>query len=268
MADKLLTVFSPGSYGTYLSWAVYSYSNLNTGGIITKPFGASGSAHLYRQSTGFKIVLPSHKIIPGYEDMIFIHPSNFLDYFNNQYAKQCEFDDLLLLNGIFSEFDEKIKTHWGVSEAAKWQEREFWSFFLPEMFAEEKRRFNKYRSELADSNVLDVSSEDILYSHIEILRRIYSKFKLEQTVDDAAIHAIHSEYMLLQQHNKKTVYIAEIVEACLSKQDLNINQLSLYDEAMIQHLFRCRGIDMRCYNLNEFPKTTLDLYNVLDLCTA
>ena len=72
MNIKILTVFSPGSYGTYLSWAVNSYSNLNISREIHKPFGNNGSAHLYRRDLDKKKVKPSHLIKEDYKNIILI----------------------------------------------------------------------------------------------------------------------------------------------------------------------------------------------------
>lgn len=268
MNIKILTVFSPGSYGTYLSWAVNSYSNLNISREIHKPFGNNGSAHLYRRDLDKKKVKPSHLINEDYKNIIFIRPTNFLDYLDNQYAKQAEYDDSKFINGLMFDFEEKIKTHWGIkdiSKVSKWENRELWSFFLPEHFMSIQRQYSEYESILTHSNnnVVYINAENILYHHLDVINQIFLKFKLEKIVNDDTILNLHNEYMGLQKHLNKTEYVNTIVDDCINGKYKEIANLSVYDEAMIQYLFRERGFELQCYNLNEFPKNTAELRKIL-----
>jgi hypothetical protein len=57
---KIVTLFAPGSYGNFISWCVYSFSELNQFDTIISASDRFGSAHKFRETDGINILSPSH----------------------------------------------------------------------------------------------------------------------------------------------------------------------------------------------------------------
>ena len=260
MQPNIYTIFSPGSYGTYLSWAVYSYSSLNTNGEIVLPFSSSGSAHKYRNTAGFMCVHPTHDMPANCNRAIIIQPTEFLDYLDNQYSKQNDYETDVILSVIIQNFEQKLIEDWG-PDIDIWQKRELCSFFLPAMFKSLQQKIVKYQSQLP--NAISINASDILTDLLGSLCKIWAFFGITQTCSDSVILTNHNTYLGLQRHIGKSVYVNSIVDHCLDGNDMSIGDLTIFDEAYIQFLLRERGYEMRCYNLNVFPKTTQDLRELL-----
>lgn len=261
---KIQTLFSPGSYGTYLSWATYTFSDLNKTGEIVKPFTNLGSAHLYRQfSIEHKLVIPTHDFIEEINQIIFIRPHDFLEYFDNQFEKQSLSNEDHLVKSLNLDLGKKLQNHWQDSNI--WQKRELWSYYLPEVLISTKEQFQRTEKSIPeDRKIFFINSYTILDDLNFTLTEIFSYFNLKQTVNEDIINSIHTEYISLQKNRNKTQLVQRIVDDCLDKKLNIIPKLTIFDEAIIQHLFRNMGIEMKCYGLNEFPKNTIELYKVLD----
>lgn len=270
MSNKILTVFLPGAYGTYLSWAVASYSNLNTSGSIIKPFNTSGSAHLYRKFDN-KQVRPSHVIVDNYKKIIYIKPnySKLIDYLDNQYSKELDSNEFRAINSFVDEVNQKLKSKWAVNnliDADLWIKRELLSFFLGDLFDSQIKQYEKLENEINQFNYNSVSiaADDILNNHILTLNKIFSKLNLSKIINDEIILETHQEYLSLQKHTNKSKYIDQLLQSCYNNQFMEIKGLTLFDEAYIQHLLRTQHIELTCYGLNKFPENTQELSKLLD----
>lgn len=258
MTSKILTVYCHGSYGTYLSWAVSTYSNLNTSNNIVKPFAYSGSAHLYRQVKN-KPVVPHHKLINDVSRVIFIKPRLMLDYFNNHYSKHHKDNQLDSLADLLLDIAK-------FNQASVWEKRETLSYFLPSLFESWQETYKKIEYDLtvSDSMWILIDAEDILYNHIQTLDRIFAKFGLTKITSNEVIAGIHQEYMSLQKHLNKVEIVNQIVDCCLTGKFLEIKELTLFDEAYIQHLLRTKNIELSYRGVDKFPENTEELSKILD----
>jgi hypothetical protein len=265
MSNNIQVLYAPGSYGTYLAWAVYSYSNLNNSGIINLPFGPHGSAHLFRNTPGYDLVHPSptHNVVPNLDNFIFIVPTKFLEYSNNQYSKQDAYDMLKHISNLVPGLLEKLSNGWNKS-AATWEIRELLSFSIDDTFNNTDREFKLKRESLQGwKNVIDVHSDDILFDFSSTLSKIFNHFGLSQTVDSVTIDKNHKSYLLLQSYIGRDFLVSNIVSAVINGADFNIPALTILDEARIQGVLRSKGFDIQCCNLNQFPETTTQLRKLL-----
>lgn len=258
------TIFCPGSYGTYLSWAVFTYSNLNKSGDVKLPFGSYGSAHLYRSDPGYKIVQPTHELLDSTTGAIFIEPTNWLEYTDNQLSKQRDYNNSLILNEMYHDYYTKLETVWS-SDPEHWEHRELLSLMIQNTINETKQRINNIRIKL--ENPVVVTSTQILNEICGTLQKVFQHFALTQIVPNNTINTNHKTYLSMQKHIGKDTLVANIVNYTVNNHLMEIPAgLTLFDEAMIQHLLRDKGYELTCYKLNSFPTTTLELNSLTYQC--
>jgi len=259
-------VFCPGSYGTYLAWAVYTYSSLNKQSIIEIPFGAAGSAHLFRKQKGISVVPTMHQL-PSYEsNVIYIKPTpgHEIEYLDNQYMKQLEFNDNETLENILGkEYQEKIQSIWGSTTPNRWEQREFLSFFLDSMFKNQTSEYNNLS--LTKFSLVEIESIDIIDNLYQALMKIFNFFDLKANeITIKHLTAIHNDYCILQKNFNKGKITLEYAKASIAKRKYTIKNCTIYDEAWIQHLLRKKGFEIRCYDLNHFPICASELACLLE----
>jgi len=57
--------------------------------------------------------------------------------------------------------------------------------------------------------------------------------------------------------------INDLVNATINNKNLSMENLTLIDESMIQWQLRNKGFELQCYNLNQWPKTTSELRELI-----
>jgi hypothetical protein len=263
MQNKIQILYAPGSYGTYLAWSVYTYSNLNLSGKMDLPFGPYGSAHKFRKHAGFDIVHPSptHDIVSEFTNFIFIQPVNLLEYTDNQFSKQADYNRNLHITSMFPDAYDKLQKNW--TNSSCWEQRELLSFLLPDMFNSIADKFDeKLKVILKNKKVLKVNSDDILYNFELTLLEIIAYFKLIKVVNSDVINLNHALYMSQQKYIGRDMLIENLVKSIISKKSQEIPELTIFDQAMIQYKLREHGLELQCYELNKFPETTDQLANL------
>ena len=63
--------------------------------------------------------------------------------------------------------------------------------------------------------------------------------------------------------NLKKQIIKETINACLEGREIEIPPISLVAQAIIQKRLRDQGVELRCYGLNNWPKTSSELIKLL-----
>jgi hypothetical protein len=259
------TVFCPGSYGTYLAWCIYTYSNLNKLGKIDLPFGPSGSCHLFRNHIGIKILPTMHALPDPGSNIVYITPSSAraIEYLDNQLAKQSEFNNYEILESILSNYKEKLLVGWASNNPERWQERELLSLFLPHMF---KDQMSEYLNTPIDNfkNTIQINSEEIFNDLRQCLNNIFTFFNLKSIDTIEKLEEVHVMYFDLQQNLNKGQLTIDYVDAAIVGKSFTIENCTLYDEAWVQHLLREKGFEVKCYNLNKFPLCASNLTPLLE----
>jgi len=258
------TVFCPGSYGTYVAWSVYTYSELNTSQEILLPFGPNGSCHLFRNHLGITLVPTVYNLPTIKSNVIYIQPEKqrSIEYLDNQLAKQSEFDNYDILNSILKDYKEKLLDHWGTNNPAKWQERELLSFFLPDMF--NTQWLSYFEVTLDEFNAIKINANDICKDFRRVIENILNFFNLKSIGSLNKLEEIHKIYLSLQKHLDKGQLTLNYAESSIIGKKFTINNLTLYDEAWIQHLLRNKGFEIKCFELNEFPLCSSELTPLLE----
>jgi len=144
------------------------------------------------------------------------------------------------------------------SDLERWQRREYLSQFMDYFFVKTKQQ-----KTFADAkNIKSFATEGLFYNPQETLREIISYLGLE-IVHDLAFTNLCTLWELqnpgiLNDYGSVSMYINAINQNNQDP-DLKINLRSVVYEAIIQRHLAKNNKELRCYNLNNFPKTVREL---------
>jgi len=266
---KIFTLFTPGAYGTFISWCVYSFSELNMSGDVISPIiKHTNSAHGFR-SPGITYVQPTHDIdeesltnLKLNYILIECDKEKMINYMDNQFQKHNLSDTLTYLNNLHPEFSEKLKYFWGNTET--WTLRELLSFFLNETMANARHQIENFHAQLQQNNCYKINPENFLLNVENELEKLLLFFNLKKNSNFNLLNYHVSEFLELQQNFNKNFQIDKFVDDTINNKEGYIPNLTIFDEAWIQYKLRAKGIEIKCYNLNKFPNNSLDLYKLLE----
>lgn len=143
---------------------------------------------------------------------------------------------------------------------SKWIIREYLSMVLHD---------SVYKN-LSIDKLEHIKSLDLLPVNVVDLRDNFSNTikkiatHLDIKIDDnISLDDLYQPWKDSQKHFFKDQLIHDIVNAIIDNKDLNWAELSIIDEALIQHYLRKRGYELKCHGLNEFPTNTKKLRELM-----
>jgi len=153
--------------------------------------------------------------------------------------------------------------YWGkekISEMSIWEVREFLSLYI----------YPQHLSEIELDSIMNFTHPNLYKFNIEMLfsdfeNTIKSILKFASLpIKQFDFNEVYEKWVILQKHKDKDALITKIVNSVLDEEDYEWGQLTIVDEAIIQMKLRdLHKLDLKCYNLNVFPKNTLDLKKLL-----
>lgn len=149
-------------------------------------------------------------------------------------------------------------TNW--SQMQPWELREWFSIFYPG-WVQEWIDAKQY----IPATWFPVSSGDILADTrgtlLDVINHV-GKFDLdsENEFDNFVNTWRTKQQYLLDEH----AIIKNIVEYTISNKPYTWKKLNVISEAMVQRRLRDAGYTIKCYDLNELPTNSIDLYQLLD----
>jgi hypothetical protein len=282
-------VFSGGSYGTFIEWCLNYFSDLNFPTEL--PFTNLGNAHKFAGNQLLTIdnCMKYTKSLNDYPFVRF-HPKTnkdekILDHlkFVSEHFKKTiymsptkktfawslnnKFEKIWGVEGWMRKNKDLIHNNvnrWGdftsTEQMQPWQFREFLSFFIYDQHLDE-----------TEMNLTPKITNHISNIHIITLDNLKQNFK--QTILDLldycqiapvrieTLSYIYASWLEKQYHIFKDDTISKIISSLLDNKFYSWHgiNLTIVDEALIQHFLRQQGIEIRCYNLNTFPTNTDDL---------
>lgn len=264
-------IYPPGCYGTYLSKCIYNYTNLRKDSFVTFEFDNSGSSHDYRfnehAQTHIRLEHIDTFVPTSNTNIVALLPDqeHSLDYYNNQYHKQENGQLISYIKTNYSEEEivSKLKNNWNMSDGLSehtplWILREWCSFWITDCWSNGYNR-NRY------SNVSNICVEvnDLVESFELVFIDLIDKLNLTLTVDLSIIQQTHYNFQRKQRFHNSQLRCNEWVNCVINKQPNILTDLTIFNEAYIQHLLRVNGYEIYCDGLNRFPLSSFDMKELI-----
>ena len=252
---KIHITWPPGCYGSYIMQSVYAYSNLVSNSNIT--VNSDGSSHNFRDGEAKKKhFICDHLLSIDSDILVSGVPDHALDYFVNQFVKQDESNLQKYLLDLFPNFKTKVQDSWTTEQV--WSLREWASFWLLDLFA------NTYQyNPKADITTNHLFAEDENVFPQAIIALI-NKQGLSVNADLETIKFNHANWQSSQQYHNLQNRCDKWVDEIITTQENTASPcITLLDEAYVQNRLRSQGYEIRCFNLNTFPKTSNELRQLI-----
>lgn len=300
ITKKIYIVYQPGSHGSYIRWLIdyandigHRYKNIQTD--LT---ASDGSAHyadkLNKHIGGFAIldtlndnydyewgyiiyrVLPilhndnndTNFILEKLSNGITEHDKIIYIDIDTDYLKELTYINIELKTTYEDSFNESLIPfikNWDSSitnffTADRWIKRELLSLYFRGMINSLTKKPNRY------SNVLYIGMQDILFGNNDTLTRKILDFCELPLREEAIKEIIHKHKKFLDSQKAITYHknMSDALDNCLKNIDAPLGEMSLFAESILQEKLRSAGHEIKCYNLNQFPKTTLELINLFE----
>lgn len=156
--------------------------------------------------------------------------------------------------------------HSNINDFDQWELREFASKYF----------YDRMSSIIIGDEIAEISTQ---FPNIHFIKLDDLRTNFAQTIFDILKHfdvdpiqywdnidSIHQIWLSKQAHINKDLQVAEIVAALLSDSPLDWSdwKLTTVDEFTIQRLLSDNQVEIKCYNLNEFPTNTKDFTPLLE----
>jgi hypothetical protein len=247
----IYVTWQQGCYGSYVMQCIFAYSNL--GGHSEIKIEPTGSSHGFRHgSERKKYFICDHKCLENADVCIRGNHLHGLDYMNNQLIKQEENDIFKSIQKSFpGEFQNTLKTLW--PESATWAIREWISFWIVD-------NINVAYPHIPHAHI---TANDLFNINKNVFVDIINRLGLTVTADNAKMKANQQQWIEKQiYHNSQhrcNVWVQDILN---DKNTISPCQ-TILDEAYVQHCLREQGYEIRCDALNDFPKTSGELRELI-----
>jgi len=255
MIPRIHVTWPPGCYGSYIMQSIYAYSNLSSNYELI--IDHTGSSHTFRNSEAMDKHFSMDHLLSDNSDIIISSVTGHeLDYFVNQFVKQSEGDVSEYLESLFPNFKWEIKKQWNKEEL--WTTREYISCWIQLVLAVAYK--NNINASITTDKLFD-ENKDIFPAEIS---RLIQKLGLSVVVDDNIIETNHSVWQKQQQyHNLQKRCDKWIDDIVTTRKNTTSPCLTIVDEAYVQNCLRSLGYEIRCFKLNNFPKTSNELRSLL-----
>lgn len=265
----IFVLFPQGCYGSYIGKSLYYYTNLNSGQVAEFVFDQHGSSHSIRQDTALETkITVGHQLPHNFSQLVTVLPlqNHYLDYFNNQYAKNTDFSLKKYVDALDprGELSTKLKS-WGVNNATiesvpRWMLREFFSFWLTDCFA------SGYHNKpyLLDMGI-SLNTNNIFQDFYSTIVKVSHALGLTVTADKTVIETNHKAFLNSQRFHNSQLNCVTWANAIVSAEDPVCQSpcQTIFDEAYVQHLLRKAGYQIKCDGLNQFPSTSAEMQTLI-----
>jgi hypothetical protein len=265
----IFVLFPQGCYGSYVARCLYYYTDLNPEPVIEFVFDQHGSSHSIRQDamlqTKINVV---HRLPKKLPQVVTVLPlaNHCLDYFNNQFAKDANFNLKKYMDFVITQSDILVKLkNWGVDydtieSAPRWVLREFFSFWLADSFA------SICNNKLYLSHTeISLNTNDIFQDFYNTILRVSHALGLTVTADKIKIDSNHAAFLKSQEFHNSQLNCINWVNTIVSAENLECQSpcQTIFDEAYVQHLLRAAGYELKCHGLDVFPATSAEMQSLI-----
>jgi len=265
----IFVLFPPGCYGSYFSKCLYNYTNLSPANNDLFDFGEHGHSHSIRKTVDRADKLKLGHALPSVVESefqtVYIKPSpgHALDYFNNQFAKENNFDLFGYINELLPNQDiVSALSKWNIDQITidqtpVWVLREFFSFWIADCLN------NSYCANNDPGHVM-ISTLDIFDNFYVKFQETVEQLGLTTTTDADVIVSNHRAFLQNQKFHQSQIKCQLWADhVTTASTDMLSPCQTIFDEAYIQHLLRQKGFEIECNNLNTFPNSATQLRSII-----
>jgi len=272
-------VYNAGSYGQFTGWCIdwmqgnYGYTE------NTRPFTDMGNSHNNHikcfpgaeaaianpisnshlhpvRNQSDNAITEIETCLTVFDKVILLYPwlDDFLWNCNNKLYKVdglVGYLERLMINLDFSAWEDQ----------SRWELREWFSIWL----------YDQHMAESGYKDIVDYTNDRVFKVPINKIRDDFSntyqsmaKFldiNVIRTAED--FDNLHKDWLANEKHLYKDRLIKELVHATIHNISIEMKDLTLFDEAEMQRRLRLEGYEIKCYGLNEWPKTTTQLRELI-----
>ena len=112
-------------------------------------------------------------------------------------------------------------------------------------------------------DLLPINVIDLRDDFVNTIRKIADHLHISINGSEDALQELYLIWKETQKHFSKDQLISEIIEATIKGEVSEWSDLSIVDEALIQHYLRERGYELKCVGLNDFPSNSKQLRELI-----
>tara|TARA_R110000803_G_scaffold48698_1_gene101231 strand:- start:31 stop:819 length:789 start_codon:yes stop_codon:yes gene_type:complete len=250
ISNMIKISWPPGCYGSYVMQSIYAYSNLGDGKIIIDP---TGSSHSFRSSNNAKKFFDSEHVWSKDVD-VHVNPvsEHHLDYLNNQLVKQENNDVISSFKKSFGDgFTNQIFENW--RDTSHWVLREWVSFWI----------IDQLSAAYVPQPTVKLTTNDLFDTNKNVFSEIINRIGLTVTTDSATMKVNQQQWIAQQRYHNSQYRCNTWVEDILNDRNTPTPCQTILDEAYVQHCLREQGYEIRCDGLDNFPKTSSKLKELI-----
>ena len=273
----LAIVFNGGSYGNFINWLLNwlqgSYDK------DSRPWGEYGNSHKYDMSKGYVKLHPANyneytlnqfvELLftnEHFNKVVFIHPTKntMLWNLNNKFFKIWPKKGYIKHLYNTDDYFKKNLSSWNrdFNKLETWELREYLSLSMMVTHLNEIH-YNEFDTVDFD-NFLKITLEDIRDDFENTIEKLIEFMAIDVCRSKEQISQLYNEWASLQEFSNKDNLIKSYIHAIVNQIDTKFENLTIVDEAEIQRVLRDDyGLQLKCYNLNTWPDSTLELNKLL-----
>jgi len=270
--------YSSGSYGNFVAWALEWMAGKYD--VNYRPFDNQHTSHNWKRTfrtvdeaikkpINNTILHPiTHKddkleqvlvkLKSSFDKIVLLYPKeeDFLWSMNNKQHKVYK----KLWTEVDQEFLQSINENY--KNPQKWQIREHLSLWLYDQHLSETK--TETISKLKDTeNVKTISTSDLKDNFITTMKDLSKYLNTTNTREDSELKTLHTDWCKNEIYMGKDMLVNNIVDAILNNKEIEMTNLTIIDESQIQRLLRKNGYKIKCYGLDDWPRTTTKLRELL-----
>lgn len=286
--------YPPGAYGNFIGWTLewlqgkypveyrpfkktsdsdsnvcfnnHAWKRIATSGAeLTAPDGAEQACSIAQNGvivhpiqTAEQLLTTQIKLLHTvYDKIIYLYPelNDFVWHLNNKNTK-------VYADGWLNHNDHLLtdnKNNW--EQYGKWQHREHLSLWWHNQNFTEVQ-YNEIDL-LDNSYVKPVPINQIRDNFVNLVAQLSQWLELEIVVNNDQIRELHNDWLQREIFAYKDKLILDLVDAIINDIELDMINLTIVDECEIQRQLRVKGYEIKCYGLDDWPKTTTQLRELI-----
>ena len=195
------------------------------------------------------------KLLTAYDKVVLLYPAldDFVWHLNNKQTK-------IFKGGWIKHNQSQLDmSNWEGTQT--WELREYLSLYL----------YEQNKAETGYNNVVDYTNDKVFKIQINQIRDTLPALfdGLAEWLDICNVRTsdeltkLHEDWIQNEPYLYKDKLIENIVDAIINNRVLEMTELTVIDESQIQRKLRNVGYEIKCYGLDNWPKTTTQLTELI-----